>query len=124
MLKAQVDQDRILGIERTAAIQARELATEQLLQRDEQIGQLIDKVRSLMAEGYAGNADAFERAEEVGRASFELAPYAGVTSAAIFDSEAVGQARTRSTPLRCLRLTTSSWSSCTSAENGTCAVPG
>jgi hypothetical protein len=44
-----------------------------------------------MYEGYIGNADAFERAEEVARASFELAPYAGVTSSAIFDAEAAGQ---------------------------------
>ncbi len=90
-LKRKVDQDRILRIERMAALEARELATEQLLQRDEQIEQLIDKVRSLMAEGYTGNSEAFERSEEVARASFELAPYAGVTSAAIFDSEASGQ---------------------------------
>ncbi len=90
-LKRQVEQNRILRIERMAAVEARELATEQLLQRDEQIEQLIDKVRSLMTEGYAGNADAFERSEEVARASFELAPYAGVTSAAIFDAEAAGQ---------------------------------
>jgi len=90
-LKQKVDQDRILRIERMAAVQARELATEQLLQRDEQIEQLIDKVRSLITEGYLGNAEAFERAEEVARASFELAPYSGVTSAAIFDSEAAGQ---------------------------------
>jgi len=90
-LKRKVDQDRILRIERMAANDARELATEQLLQRDEQIEQLIDKVRSLITEGYAGNAEAFEQAEEVARASFELAPYSGVTSAAIFDSEAAGQ---------------------------------
>jgi hypothetical protein len=91
VLKRKVDDNRILQIERKAAVEARELATEQLLQRDEQIEQLIDKVRSLMTEGYAGNAEAFEQAEEVARASFELAPYSGVTSAAIFDSEAAGQ---------------------------------
>src|SRR5260221_579376 len=80
-----------MQIERMAAVEARELATEQLLQRDEQLEQLIDKVRSLLAEGYTGNAEAFERGEEVARASFEIAPYSGVTSAAIFDSEAAGQ---------------------------------
>ena len=37
-----------------------DLAVDQLVQRDEQIEQMIDKVRSLMAEGYRGNADAFE----------------------------------------------------------------
>jgi hypothetical protein len=90
-LRRKVDQERIMRIERMSAIQARELATEQLLQRDEQIEQLIDKVRSLIAEGYIGNAEAFERAEEVARAAFELAPYSGVTSAAIFNAEAAGQ---------------------------------
>src|SRR5262249_1376104 len=78
-------------LERNAVEEAKRLATDQLVQRDEQIEQLIDKVRSLMAEGYAGNAEAFERAEEVARAAFELAPYSGVTSAAIFDAEAAGQ---------------------------------
>src|SRR5204863_1265507 len=42
-------------------------------------------------EGYIGNPNAFERAEEVARAAFELAPYSGVSSAAIFTSEAAGQ---------------------------------
>src|SRR5207253_5179808 len=73
------------------AATARDLAVDQLVQRDEQIEQLIDKVRAQLAEGFIGNADAFERAEEVARASFELAPYSGVTNAAIFDSEAAGQ---------------------------------
>jgi hypothetical protein len=74
-----------------SALQAKELATEYLLQRDEQLEQLITKVSALLYEGYIGNADAFERAEEVARASFELAPYSGVTSSAIFTAEAAGQ---------------------------------
>jgi hypothetical protein len=89
--KQQIDFDRIQAIEKNAAQQARNLAVDQLVQRDEQIEQMIDKVRSLMAEGYVGNADAFERAEEVARASFELSPYSGVTNAAIWDTEAAGQ---------------------------------
>src|SRR5260221_6063893 len=91
LAKQKVDIGRIQNIERRSAAQARELAVDQLVQRDEQIEQLIDKVRSMMTEGFAGNADSFERAEEVARASFELAPYSGVTNAAIFDSEAAGQ---------------------------------
>ncbi len=87
----QLEMDRINAQERESAIKAAELATESLVQRDEQLEQLIAKVSSLMYEGYIGNADAFERAEEVARASFELAPYQGVTSAAIYDSEAAGQ---------------------------------
>src|SRR4029077_11460731 len=85
------EMDRIAILERTSAIRAREMATEQLVKRDEELEQLISKVSALLYEGYIGNADAFERAEEVARASFELAPYAGVTSAAIFDAEAAGQ---------------------------------
>src|SRR6266446_6245701 len=89
--REKIEQGRIRAVERNAAEEARRLAIDQLVQRDEQIEQLIDKVRSLMAEGYIGNPEAFERAEEVARAAFELAPYTGVTSAAIFDSEAAGQ---------------------------------
>jgi hypothetical protein len=89
--KQQIDADRIQLVEKNAAQQARDLAVDQLVQRDEQIEQMIDKVRSLMAEGFIGNADAFERAEEVARATFELAPYSGVANAAIWDTEAAGQ---------------------------------
>ncbi|HEY2251328.1 MAG TPA: VWA domain-containing protein, partial [Planctomycetaceae bacterium] len=89
--KDKIESDRIAALERMSATRAREMATEQLVLRDEQLEQLISKVSSLMYEGYIGNADAFERAEEVARASFELAPYAGVTSSAIFDAEAAGQ---------------------------------
>src|SRR5262249_14314544 len=91
MAKSKYDMERIDLMQHEAASRARELATEQLVQRDEQLAQLIEKVGSLMAEGYIGNADAFEQAEEVARASFEIAPYSGVTSAAIFDAEAAGQ---------------------------------
>ena len=91
LVRQRIDQDRIRSIEKTSAAAARDLAVDQLVQRDEQIEQLIDKVRAQLAEGFIGNADAFERAEEVARASFELAPYSGVTNAAIFDSEAAGQ---------------------------------
>src|SRR5260221_10130619 len=91
LAKQKVDIGRIQNIERRSAAQARELAVDQLVQRDEQIEQLIDKVRSLMTEGFAGNADAFERAEEVASAAFELAPYSGVANAAIWATEAAGQ---------------------------------
>jgi hypothetical protein len=87
----KLEMDRITTQEMASAVKAKELATEALVQRDEQLEQLIAKVSSLMYEGYIGNADAFERAEEVARASFELAPYQGVTVAAIYDSEAAGQ---------------------------------
>src|SRR5262245_1093899 len=89
--REKIQQLQLRALERNAVEEAKRLATDQLVQRDEQIEQLIDKVRSLMAEGYIGNPEAFERAEEVARAAFELAPYSGVTNAAIFDAEAAGQ---------------------------------
>jgi hypothetical protein len=89
--RERIEADRIQTIQRQAAAEAQRLAADQLVQRDEQIEQLIDKVRSLMAEGFAGNGDAFEQAEAVARASFEMAPYSGVTSGAVFDAEAAGQ---------------------------------
>ncbi len=89
--RQKTEDERIQQISRTAAREAQDLAVQQIVHRDEQIEQLIDKVRSLITEGYMGNANAFEQAEEVARAAFEVAPYSGVTSAAIFDSEAAGQ---------------------------------
>jgi hypothetical protein len=90
-VRERIQHDRLRSLERHSARAAQQLAVDQLVQRDEEIEQFIDKVRSLMTEGFAGNGGAFEEAEAVARASFELAPYSGVTSAAIFDSEAAGQ---------------------------------
>ena len=58
----KIEMDKIARLERSSAVRAREMATEQLVLRDEQLEQLISKVSSLMYEGYIGNADAFERA--------------------------------------------------------------
>ncbi len=88
--RQKTEDERIQQISRTARGSCRIWPSSRSC-RDEQIEQLIDKVRSLITEGFMGNANAFEQAEEVARAAFEVAPYSGVTSAAIFDSEAAGQ---------------------------------
>lgn len=89
--KQQIELKNLQNRERLAAIQARRLAISELEQREAQLEQLIDNVRSLLHEGFAGNAEAFERAESVARAAWELEPYKGVTAAAVFDTEAAGQ---------------------------------
>ena len=89
--RLKIDNEKLYLIERAAAQKARDLAVDQLVQRDELLEQMIDKVRALMAEGYSGNASAFDRAEEVARAAWEIAPYNGVTNAAIWDTEAASQ---------------------------------
>jgi uncharacterized membrane protein YgcG len=89
--KQQIDLQNLQRRERLAAIQARRLTIDELKQEEDQLEQLIDKVRSLLHEGFAGNADAFEEAESVARAAWRLAPYRGVTAAAVFNAEAAGQ---------------------------------
>lgn len=91
VVQQRVEQERIRQIERQAGARARFYMEDQLVQRDEKLEQLIDKVRSLMNEGFLGNDAAFEEAEAVSRVAWELAPYSGTTAAAIFDSEAAGQ---------------------------------
>lgn len=100
--KDQIDQDKTRAAERRAQEEARRHLVDQLVQRDEKLEQLIDRVRSLLTEGYQGNADAFEEAEAVARVAWELNPYSGTTAAAIFDSEAAGQLD-KSQRLRSLR---------------------
>jgi hypothetical protein len=89
--KQKFDLNRLEAQRRRSAVQARQFASDELIQREEELEQLIEKVRSLLSEGFAGNEAAFERAEAVARAAWEKAPYIGVTAAAVFDSEAAGQ---------------------------------
>lgn len=89
--KEVLDQIKIRQMERQAQVQAQKNLVGMIVQRDQKLEQLIDRVRSLLTEGYLGNADAFEEGEAVARAAWELAPYSGTTAAAIFDSEAAGQ---------------------------------
>lgn len=89
--RLQLEQNRIRAQEEKAHQEAARHLVDQLVQRDQKLEQLIDRVRSLLTEGYLGNANAFEEAEAVSRVAWELDPYSGTTAAAIFDSEAAGQ---------------------------------
>lgn len=89
--KIKNDQERLIAQQRLAAAQARQLATDSLVQQEERLEQLIDQVRSLLSEGFSGNEVAFEDAEAVARVAWEMAPYAGITACAVFTTEAAGQ---------------------------------
>jgi hypothetical protein len=86
-----LEEERIRRAEREAAVRAQKNLVDQISLRERKLEQFIDRVRSLIDEGFIGNEVAFEEAESVARAAFELAPYSGVTAAAIFDAEAAGQ---------------------------------
>ncbi len=86
-----LEEERIRRAEREAAVRAQKNLVDQITLRERKLEQFIDRVRSLIDEGFIGNEAAFEEAESVARAAFELAPYSGVTAAAIFDAEAAGQ---------------------------------
>ncbi len=89
--RTTLEEERIRRAEREAAIRAQKNLVDLTVQRERRLEQLIDRVRSLLTEGFLGNELAFEEAEAVSRAAWELSPYSGVTAAAIFDSEAAGQ---------------------------------
>jgi uncharacterized membrane protein YgcG len=89
--RTTLEEERIRRAEREAAIRAQRNLVDLTVQRERRLEQLIDRVRSLLTEGFLGNELAFEEAEAVSRAAWELSPYSGVTAAAIFDSEAAGQ---------------------------------
>lgn len=89
--RSTLEEERIRRAEREAAIRAQKNLVDLTVQRERKLEQYIDRVRSLLNEGFLGNELAFEEAEAVSRAAWELAPYSGVTAAAIFDSEAAGQ---------------------------------
>jgi hypothetical protein len=103
VVKMRVEQDQIRALERRAALQARQFAIDELTQKEDQLERLIDQVRTLLYEGFSGRAQAFEDAEAVARAAWELAPYRGVTAAAIFNTEAAGQLDKVAVRLRNLR---------------------
>ena len=86
-----IEKKKVLLAEDMAATQARRQAIDRLTEREEKMTQLIDKVRALLYEGFLGNENAFEEAEAVARAAWELDPYNGATGAAIFNAEAAGQ---------------------------------
>jgi len=90
-LKIVYDQRRIEAQRRGAQREAERRAIDVITQREEMLERRIEQVKSLMTQGFLGNEASFEEAEAVARLAWELAPYSGVTSAAIFDAEAAGQ---------------------------------
>lgn len=91
VIQKQHELETLQRQERVAQVEARRQLTSQLTEDEETLEQLIDQVSVLVYEGYRGDRDAFEKAESVARAAFELQPYSGITSSAIFMGEAAGQ---------------------------------
>lgn len=91
VLERQVEQRKILALERLAQVEAQRLTVDQLVLRDERLYSLIEKVRALMFQGFSGDAQAFEQAEAVARNTIEIAPYHGVSWQSIFVTEAAEQ---------------------------------
>lgn len=89
--KEVIEKAKVQQAERLSAQQARRQMMDRLLERENKMTQLIDNVRALIFEGFLGNENAFEEAEAVARAAWELDPYNGATVAAIFNAEAAGQ---------------------------------
>ncbi len=77
--------------QKDAAWRAQRRLMAELAEDEDTMKQLIDQVSVLIFEGFRGDRDAFEKAESVARAAFELAPYTGITAQAVFTTEAAGQ---------------------------------
>lgn len=91
LLSRQRELEEAQLLEKAAQREAQERLLDQLAEDEETMQSLIDQVSVLIYEGYRGDRDAFEKAEAVARAAFELQPYVGITSSAIFATEAAGQ---------------------------------
>ena len=77
--------------ERNAEIESQQRLVDALVLEEERLKQLTDQVRALIAEGYAGDPDAFEEAEAVARVIVDEQPGNATGAAALFTSEAAGQ---------------------------------
>ncbi len=94
---------RIALSQRSTAVQeAQQLLVNAAINMDEDTRQLVERVRSLMIQGYEGNAAAFEEAEAVSRMIESDRPFSAVGAATIFMTEAAG-ALDKSNRLRLLR---------------------
>lgn len=90
-LKDQRELAQRQDLQRQSQIEAQRRLLDQLAEDEDTLKQLIDQVSVLIYEGYRGDRDAFEKAEAVARAAWELQPYTGVTAQAVFVAEAAGQ---------------------------------
>ncbi|HEY0983203.1 hypothetical protein [Schlesneria sp.] len=84
-------QDRVHLAERMSQIEAERRLTEQLQLEEEKLEGLIDRVRSLMSEGFHGREDAFGEAQNVADVAIMLRPGEGTSAVARFSAEAAHQ---------------------------------
>jgi uncharacterized membrane protein YgcG len=91
LLKEKRERTQLQIQERESQVEAQRRLLDQLAEDEDTLKQLIDQVSVLIYEGYRGDRDAFEKAEAVARAAWELQPYTGVTAQAVFVAEAAGQ---------------------------------
>jgi hypothetical protein len=93
---------RIEARRRLALIDAEQRIIAQIVQEEERLENLIEKVRGLIAEGIHGRDPAYEEAVVVADAAVNLRPGEGTASAARFTSEAILQLN-RAFRMRALR---------------------
>ncbi len=84
-------QDKVHLAEELSQLEAQKRLTEQLQLDEERLEGLIDRVRSLMSEGFHGREEAFGEAQNVADVAINLRPGEGTSAAARFDSEAAHQ---------------------------------
>ncbi|QDT65004.1 vWA domain-containing protein [Calycomorphotria hydatis] len=77
--------------ERLAAMEAEQRIYDRLILEEEKMEQLIERVRSLLIEGRAGNDSAYPAAEAVAVEAVNLSPGSGVATSARFVTEAAYQ---------------------------------
>ena len=89
--KDTLDQARQQLARRQAMRESQRRLLDQLQLDNERMEQLIDRVRSLMADGFRGDSNAFEEAESVSRAALSVRPSGIEATAAVFNAEGAGQ---------------------------------
>ncbi|MBL8851427.1 MAG: hypothetical protein JNG89_17215 [Planctomycetaceae bacterium] len=75
---------------RTAVQQAQQRLLDAQMQENQRTRELVDRIRSLMIEGFEGNPDAFEEAEAVSRVLASMQPGSAIGVQEVFQTEAAG----------------------------------
>jgi hypothetical protein len=75
---------------RLAVQQAQERVLDAAMQEEERTEQLVDRIRSLMIEGYEGHPDSFEEGEAVSRVLANMRPGSAIGTQTVFVTEAAG----------------------------------
>lgn len=90
-LEEKQQTDLILRQERLAQLEAEQRVIERMILEEEELDQLIARVRALMVDGYHGDDAAFEEARIVAQNAVNLRPGNGPAAAALFTSTAADQ---------------------------------